>query len=220
MSLRVPRCGRPSIEQQGKWLQRIGARLSYANVVATLALFVALGGVSYAALTLPRDSVGSPQLRNGAVTLSKLGFPLGMATGTRPGPVGIGTPAPVCGNVPGPRCSVPPLTPLMFASLALNLSRPAQVLLFASAALEQPGSAGGAPDSIDLGISTDESGVDGQQTGNLDAANSFSTTVRFQSVVTLAAGHHRVGLTATGYVSRPTYASGGQLVAIVMPAAP
>lgn len=42
-------------------------RLSYANVVATIALFIALGGSSYAALKLPRDSVGATQIRLGAV---------------------------------------------------------------------------------------------------------------------------------------------------------
>jgi hypothetical protein len=45
----------------------IGKRLSYANVTATVALIVALGGTSYAALILPRDSVGPRQLRAGAV---------------------------------------------------------------------------------------------------------------------------------------------------------
>jgi hypothetical protein len=44
-----------------------------ANVVAYLALFVALGGTSYAAISIPRNSVGTPQLRNGAVTPVKLG---------------------------------------------------------------------------------------------------------------------------------------------------
>ena len=47
--------------------RRIRDRLTYANVIATLALFVALGGSSYAALKLPRDSVGSAQIRSGAV---------------------------------------------------------------------------------------------------------------------------------------------------------
>jgi hypothetical protein len=40
--------------------------------VALLALFVALGGTSYAVSSLPRGSVGSPQLRSGSVTGSKL----------------------------------------------------------------------------------------------------------------------------------------------------
>lgn len=50
---------------------RIRERLSYANVVATLALFVALGGTSYA-LSLPRNSVGPKELRAGAVGRSEL----------------------------------------------------------------------------------------------------------------------------------------------------
>ncbi|HEY7622525.1 MAG TPA: hypothetical protein VH834_22325 [Solirubrobacteraceae bacterium] len=42
-------------------------RISYANVVASLALFVALGGTAAAVTSLPRDSVGSPQIRRDAV---------------------------------------------------------------------------------------------------------------------------------------------------------
>jgi hypothetical protein len=38
------------------------------NVVAYVALFVALGGTSYAAVSLPRGSVGSPQLKNHSIT--------------------------------------------------------------------------------------------------------------------------------------------------------
>ncbi len=48
-------------------LHRLLNRLSYANVVATLALFIALGGTSYAALKLPKNSVGSTQIKTGAV---------------------------------------------------------------------------------------------------------------------------------------------------------
>ena len=60
----------------------IAGRLSYANVVATLALFVALGGASYAAIVLPANSVGTKQLRPGAVTRAALGFPLGVESVT------------------------------------------------------------------------------------------------------------------------------------------
>ena len=42
------------------------------NLVAYIALFVALGGTSYAAFNLPAGSVGTTQLRNGAVTSKKL----------------------------------------------------------------------------------------------------------------------------------------------------
>ncbi len=47
-------------------------QLSYANVTATLALVVALSGTSYAAVNLPRNSVGTPQLQAEAVTMGKL----------------------------------------------------------------------------------------------------------------------------------------------------
>jgi hypothetical protein len=47
-------------------------RPSAALVVSTVALIVALGGTSYAAFTLPQNSVGTKQLKNNAVTLAKL----------------------------------------------------------------------------------------------------------------------------------------------------
>jgi hypothetical protein len=48
-------------------------RLTYANVISTLALFVALGGGAYAsAVYLPRNSVGTKQLKDGAVSTSKI----------------------------------------------------------------------------------------------------------------------------------------------------
>jgi hypothetical protein len=46
---------------------RIRDRLTYANVVATIALFVALGGGTYAAFNLPRNSVESKHIVNGQV---------------------------------------------------------------------------------------------------------------------------------------------------------
>lgn len=47
-------------------------RPRYADVAATLALVVAMGGTAFAAAELPKDSVGSRQLRNGAVTTVKI----------------------------------------------------------------------------------------------------------------------------------------------------
>jgi len=43
---------------------KVGSRPTPALVVACLALAVALGGTSYAAVTLPRDSVGTAQVIN------------------------------------------------------------------------------------------------------------------------------------------------------------
>jgi hypothetical protein len=46
--------------------------MSPSMVVAFVALLVALGGTSYAALKLPRNSVGSAQIKKNAVTSSKV----------------------------------------------------------------------------------------------------------------------------------------------------
>jgi hypothetical protein len=47
-------------------------RLTYANVMATIAVFIALGGASYAALKIPKSSVGAKQLKKNAVTTAKV----------------------------------------------------------------------------------------------------------------------------------------------------
>lgn len=52
--------------------EALSRRLSPALVVSLLALFVALGGTGYAAFSLPTNSVGTPQLKNGAVTSKKV----------------------------------------------------------------------------------------------------------------------------------------------------
>lgn len=49
-------------------MKTIRKRLTFANVVACLALFVSLGGASYAATQLPKNSVGSGQIKKDAVT--------------------------------------------------------------------------------------------------------------------------------------------------------
>jgi hypothetical protein len=43
-----------------------------ANVVAFLALFIALGGISWAAIKLPKNSVGAAQIKKNAVTSAKV----------------------------------------------------------------------------------------------------------------------------------------------------
>ncbi len=52
-------------------LNRIRKRLSYGNVVASLALFIALGGVGYAA-TASKNSVVSSSIKNGQVKSSDI----------------------------------------------------------------------------------------------------------------------------------------------------
>lgn len=52
-------------------MNRVG-RPSPALIVAIIALIVSMGGTGYAAFTLPRNSVGNKQLKNGAVSAAKL----------------------------------------------------------------------------------------------------------------------------------------------------
>lgn len=55
-------------------------RTSYANVTATLALVVAMGGTSYAAIKIPKDSVGTREVRDKSLNTGDFA----------PGAVGIG----------------------------------------------------------------------------------------------------------------------------------
>ena len=53
-------------------MHQLRDRLTYSNVMATVAVFVALGGTSYAAIKLPRNSVGSNQIKSSAVSTSEV----------------------------------------------------------------------------------------------------------------------------------------------------
>src|SRR3954447_423798 len=60
-------------------MARFRRHVSYGNVVATLALFIALGGGAYAATKLPKNSVTTVQVKNGSLTKSD--FKKGQLTG-------------------------------------------------------------------------------------------------------------------------------------------
>lgn len=47
-------------------------RMTYANVISSLALFIALGGVSWAAIKIPANSVGTTQIKTSGVTSSDI----------------------------------------------------------------------------------------------------------------------------------------------------
>jgi hypothetical protein len=54
---------------------KIKGRLTYANLISTMALFLALGGAGALAashLTVPRNSVGAKQLKNNSISAQKL----------------------------------------------------------------------------------------------------------------------------------------------------
>ncbi|MGA8745981.1 MAG: hypothetical protein WB507_08960 [Solirubrobacterales bacterium] len=54
-------------------MRKIRSNLTYANVIATLALFIAIGGASaFAASSLAKNTVGTKQIKNQAVTAAKI----------------------------------------------------------------------------------------------------------------------------------------------------
>lgn len=52
-------------------MHRVIAHLR-SNLIGWIALFVALGGTGYAAISIPRNSVGAAQIRNRSITPAKL----------------------------------------------------------------------------------------------------------------------------------------------------
>jgi hypothetical protein len=59
-------------KQEGQFMKsKLRPQITYSNVIATLALFLALGGAAVAA-SLPKNSVGTQQLKRGAVTAADL----------------------------------------------------------------------------------------------------------------------------------------------------
>jgi hypothetical protein len=106
--------------------RRLADRLSYANVIATLALFISLGGASYAVVTLPANSVGTKQLRAGAVSTNKLGFPVGISS-TSADPTTLTGGTIVCVRAPCPGSG-----PQVLASLPIVVKKPTEVYVEAT----------------------------------------------------------------------------------------
>lgn len=70
-------------------MKRLRRKLTYANVMATIAVFVALGGAGYAAVKLPKNSVGTKQIKNNAITGAKIKD--GAVTGEKIATASLGT---------------------------------------------------------------------------------------------------------------------------------
>jgi Collagen triple helix repeat (20 copies) len=69
-------------------VKHIRHRITPANAIATVAVFFALGGGAYAAVRLPANSVGTPQIKNRAVTPAKLSAAARRTLVGSPGPTG------------------------------------------------------------------------------------------------------------------------------------
>ncbi len=96
-------------------------RINYASVTATIALFLSLGGASYAAFSLPAHSVGARELRAGAVDTEALGFPLGATSVTSDSPIDLGKGA--CNGALRPGETPPPCAAPVFGGPSGTLLR-------------------------------------------------------------------------------------------------
>lgn len=157
-------------------MSRLIPRLSYANVVATLALFIALGGASYAAVELPANSVGVRQIA----------FPIGGRAATGVG--GRLSVAECSANIPCPGQS-----PTSLATVTIHLRAPTDLLILGSAQFEVAAPSSSSPTvQVDFGdefkntISLPEHPIVGasSQTLNLTdvvAANAGTHTIRLMA---------------------------------------
>jgi hypothetical protein len=75
-------------------LRKLRKQLSYANVMSSIAVFVVLGGGAYAATTLPKNSVGSRQLKANAVSSGKVKDGSLLSKDFKPGQLVAGAPGP------------------------------------------------------------------------------------------------------------------------------
>ena len=189
-------------------------RLSYANVVATLALILGLGGASYAAVSLPANSVGARQLRSGAVGTSALGFSLG-TTGIFDGTTQDLARVSPCGNEPPPPeerpfCSGPPpnrerrerrvTTP--GREVKVDLKTGGELLASAVVGLHYEGSQGTRA-RVTANVLLDGHYLSGQSEVTLEGAE--ATQMPVQKLIATTPGEHTVGLEVNAqYLARGT----------------
>jgi hypothetical protein len=151
-------------------MRSVREKLTFANVMSVIAVFIALGGVGYAASRLPKNSVGPKQIRNGAVNEAKLSASAKAAlTGAKgdQGPLGP----------TGPRGSRGPAGPGA-TSFATTLSQGTTLATLAttSTGLTVQGSCLTGPSTVVLRIKT----TSGANNIQVSGTENFATTVSVQ----------------------------------------
>jgi hypothetical protein len=198
-------------------------RLTYANVVATLALFIALGGASYAAVVLPANSVGPRQLQAGAVHLRTLSFPLGAANVTDQKVEEIGNGA--CNGPLFPGETPPPCVPPARTysapghQLRLRVHSAGRLLISAVAGLNDRGAADASAE-VTVRVILDNRVESETQT---QASSGQRLQIPAQALVPVSAGAHTIGLAVEAdYSSRPenVLVAPVSIIATTLPALP
>jgi hypothetical protein len=205
-------------------IRRLADRLTYANVVATMALFISLGGASYAAVVLPANSVGTRQLRAGAVDPRALSFPLGVSSVVNRKVEEIGN-GPCNGPLlPG---ETPPGCPLLVLAhsdpgdaLRISVHSAGRLLISAVAGLDDRGT----PDAsvrVTIAVNVDKK-VESE--AHIGMTSGQVIQVPTQALVPVSTGTHTVGLAvgAQYYSSRSenVLVAPVSIIATALPAAP
>ena len=199
-------------------------RVTYANVMSTVAVFVALGGASYAATQLPPNSIGSRQLRDGAVTPPKLAIPVGGGL-SRGGSGSQPTSLRLAGTCP-PKASCPAPAPTTLTSATVTLTRPAKVLVLASAVADDTvgtccdtGSA-----EVTLALASQPTQAQSPPSVSSSLQRGGPTLISAPFVTSLPAGRSVIALVASTSVSQAQAAPGtgisasnAQLIVLALP---
>jgi hypothetical protein len=196
-------------------ITRLRNGFTYANLMSTVAVFIAIGGASYAAGLLPRNSVDTRQVRPNAITQPKLAFSLGMAHSAPADTTTFDSSA--C--PPGASCPAP--IPQTVAETSARFRHATKVLLLGSAEFTRADSRDSTPVEVQLGTRAQDT-IEGSDGGQLDGSGSV-TLKAFRVVPATGAGRRAFGLEASAVARGPSgvtvNVSNPQLIAIALPAA-
>lgn len=164
---------------------------SYSNVMATIAVFVSLGGASYAATELPVGSVGSKQLRHASVQVQALAFALGSGSLTDEHAQLLATQCPPAKELvgPAPDLTAPPrggMTP--GKELRLTVGGPGRLTAMATADIADESSSRA---TLELELIADREPLARTQ---ITVGGNESVQVPIEGVTDVASGSHTVGL--------------------------
>ncbi len=169
-------------------------RLTYANVVATIALFLALGGGAWAALRLPANSVGTRELKQRSITRKTLAFALGARTHIDRRVHEFPNPTPGCSEIPPgqvpPPCAPP--APRKLTSATVRTTRPGLLVVQATMTVADYVTDDGA--TVQLTATVD--GKRMPDVTNLQIAGPDVRSLSYQGAVVLPAGPHTVSFSA------------------------
>jgi hypothetical protein len=197
-----------------------GIRINYANVTATLALFISLGGASYAAVSLPAHSVGPTQLKPSAVGVAALGFPLGASSVTNESPQDLSKGA--CNGALRPGETPPPCAPSHFGGpsptqLRIHTHHHGKLLVSAVAGLDNEG-APGTHAEVSYAVILDERAI---SHGEITVAGGQQEHIPIQALLPVASGPHMVGIQLgaeySGYGPGDVIISPVSLIALSLP---